>query len=447
MKQRPLNPVKKESLWGQVDQRVEQRVVEEVYSPWSFPLAPVLKRNSREVRWAIAHRQMNAIPREDVSSPDCRHVPQDKGWLIRDLGTDDHGSPFSGCFLFSPSLGGHDYWLRNISGRWPEATPPGEKLEWLVANFPIDSSALLRREMVKMPLVPALKKNSGEIRWAVHYWKQNAVRKEEAFPFPNIVDGLSRLSASKISSALDVADASRLAAEGNQHLTPSGMLCYRKDTVRHPSGAKDQLRILREVLSAFGAAGLQVSSGRTQLLKDHLKYLDCEVSAQRITGPPAYTMVIWQWPLIDTREALHALLSKCEYYRGFIADYTTLLAPLVRYTKQEQHDRIPIMDKDLAALDAFRLMDERTAASFDSRVPEVLWEAVHPGHQTFASTLMPLEVYCYRSQAIKNVSPLVRARRLQPLETHLRIDQRGTPHGNICLTMPCLTSFSFCANR
>ena len=78
--------------------------MEEVYSPWSFPLAPVLKKNSREVRWAIAHPRMNAIPREDISSHNCRHVPQDKGWPIRDLGTDDHESLPFGCFLFSPQL-------------------------------------------------------------------------------------------------------------------------------------------------------------------------------------------------------------------------------------------------------------------------------------------------------------------------------------------------------
>ena len=58
------------------------------------------------------------------------------------------------------------------------------------------------------------------------------------------------------------------------------------------------------------------------------------------------------------RKALRALLGKCEYYRGFIADYTTLLAPLVRYAQRKQHDRIPIMDKDFAALDAFRLLEE-----------------------------------------------------------------------------------------
>ena len=233
MKQRPLNPVQKESLWQQVDKQFEQRAVEEVYSPWSFPVAPVLT------------------------------------------------------------------------------------------------------------------KNSGEIRWAVHYRKQNVFRREEAFPFPNIADHLSRLSVSKTSFALGGADASRLAAGANRHLPLSERLSDRV----HPS-------ILHDVLSAFGAAGLQASPERAQLLQNHLKYLDCEVSVQRITGPPAYTTVIWEWPLLNTRKALRALPGKCEYYRRFMADCTTLLAPLVRYAQQKQPDRIPIMDKDFAALDAFRLLEE-----------------------------------------------------------------------------------------
>ena len=244
MKQRPLNPVQKESLWQQVDQQFEQRAVEEVYLPWSFPLAPVLT------------------------------------------------------------------------------------------------------------------KNGGEIRWAVHYWKQNVFGRKEAFPFPTIADHLSRLSVSKTSFALGGADASRLAAGANRHLPPSERLFDRDDTALHPAGAWDQLRILHDVLSAFGAAGLQASPERAQLLQNHLKYLDCEVSAQRITGPPAYTTVIWEWSLLNTRNALRALPGKCEYYRGFMADYTTLLAPLVRYAQQKQPDRIPIMDKDFAALDPFHLLEE-----------------------------------------------------------------------------------------
>ena len=92
--------------------------------------------------------------------------------------------------------------------------------------------------------------------------------REEAFPFPNIADHLSHLSVGKISSALDGADASRLAAEANRHLPPFERLSDRDDMALHPAGAWDLLRILRDVLSTFGAAGLPASSERAQLLQD-----------------------------------------------------------------------------------------------------------------------------------------------------------------------------------
>ena len=44
MKHRPLNPVMEESLRQQIDRWIEQRVVEEANSPWSFPLVPVPKK-------------------------------------------------------------------------------------------------------------------------------------------------------------------------------------------------------------------------------------------------------------------------------------------------------------------------------------------------------------------------------------------------------------------
>ena len=57
------------------------------------------------------------------------------------------------------------------------------------------------------PSVPVPKKNSDELRWAVDYLKLNAITKKDAYPLPNIVDNLSRLSSSKIFSTLDGAGA------------------------------------------------------------------------------------------------------------------------------------------------------------------------------------------------------------------------------------------------
>ena len=59
------------------------------------------------------------------------------------------------------------------------------------------------------PLVLVPIKNGKDIRWAVDYRRLNAVTKKDAFPLPNIADNLSRLSNSRIFSALDGAGAFR----------------------------------------------------------------------------------------------------------------------------------------------------------------------------------------------------------------------------------------------
>ena len=66
MKHRPLNPVMEESLRQQIDRWLEQRVVEEADSPWSFPLVPVPKKNSKEIRWAVDYRKLNAVTKKDA---------------------------------------------------------------------------------------------------------------------------------------------------------------------------------------------------------------------------------------------------------------------------------------------------------------------------------------------------------------------------------------------
>ena len=222
------------------------------------------------------------------------------------------------------------------------------------------------------PLVPVPKKNGKEIRWAVDYRKLNAVTKKDAFPLPNIADNLSRLSGSRVFSALDGAGAfhavpvrcadrektafsspfgqyqfvkmpfglanapatySRLVAKALRHLPFSEVLCYLDDTAVHSADAWGHLRILRKVLAAFRAAGLQISPEKAQLFQDHIKYLGHEVSAQGISIPPEYTSVIQEWPIPHNIKTLRAFLGKCGYYRRFIADYATLSAPLVQYTK------------------------------------------------------------------------------------------------------------------
>ena len=243
------------------------------------------------------------------------------------------------------------------------------------------------------PLVPVPKKNSDEIRWAVDYRRLNAITKKDAFPLPNITDNLSRLSGSRVFTALDGAGAfhvvpvrrcdrektafstpfgqyqftrmpfglanapatySRLVSKALRHLPTSEVLCYLDDTAIHSADAWPHLRILRKVLTAFRAAGLQISPEKAQLFRDHIRYLGHEASAQGVRIPDEYTKVVRQWPLPDTLKTLRAFLGKCGYYRKFIANYSTVAAPLIQYTQHDQHDSIPRLSEDSAAVQAFR---------------------------------------------------------------------------------------------
>ena len=49
MKHRPLNPIMEESLRQQIDRQMEQPLIEEADSPWSFPLVPVPKKNGNDL--------------------------------------------------------------------------------------------------------------------------------------------------------------------------------------------------------------------------------------------------------------------------------------------------------------------------------------------------------------------------------------------------------------
>ena len=128
---------------------------------------------------------------------------------------------------------------------------------------------------------------------------------------------------------------SHLVAKALRHLSSSEVLCYLDDTAVHSGDAQHHLRILRKVLAAFRAAGLQISPAKAQLFRDRIQYLGHDISARGIQIPEDYTRVVRQWPLPTNIKALRAFLGKCGYYRRFIAGYSTLAAPLINYTQRE----------------------------------------------------------------------------------------------------------------
>ena len=284
MKHRPLNPVMEESLRQQIDRWLEQWVIEEADSPWSFPLVPVPKKNSREIRWAIDYCPLNAVTKKDA-------------FPLPNIA--DNLSRFSGSRVFSA----------------------------------LDGAGAFHA-------VPVRRANREKTAFSSPFGQYQFVR----MPF-----GLANAPATY----------SRLVAKALRHLPSSEVLCYLDDTAVHSEDAWSHLSVLHKVLAAFRAAGLQISPDKAQLFRDHIKYLGHKVSTQGISIPPDYTSVIKDWPIPDTLKALRAFLGKFGYYRRFIADYAAISAPLVQYTRRDQHEGIPHLQQDTAAVRAFRTMKQK----------------------------------------------------------------------------------------
>ena len=130
---------------------------------------------------------------------------------------------------------------------------------------------------------------------------------------------------------------SRLVAKALQHLPSSEVLCYLDDMAVHSEDAWSHLHVLRKVLAAFRAGGLQISPEKAQLFRDHIKYLGHEVSAQGISIPPHYKSVIRDWPIPDNLKALRTFLGKWGYYRRFITDYDIWLEILASFDFTVKH--------------------------------------------------------------------------------------------------------------
>ena len=284
MKHRPLNPVMEESLRQQIDRWLEQRVVEEADSPWSFPLVQVPKKNSQEIRWAVDYCRLNTVTKKDAFP-----LPNIADNLFR----------LAGSRVFSA-----------LDGAGAFHTVPVRHADREKTVF---SSPFGQYQFVRMPF------------------------------------GLANAPATY----------SRLVTKALHHLLSLEVLCYLDDTAVHSEDAWSHLRVLRKVLAAFRAAGLQISPEKALPFRDHIKYLGHEVSAQGISIPPDYTSVIKDWPIPDTLKPLRAFLGKCGYYRRFIAHYAALSTLLVQYTWRDQHEGIPCLRQDAAAVRAFRAMTQK----------------------------------------------------------------------------------------
>ena len=125
------------------------------------------------------------------------------------------------------------------------------------------------------------------------------------------------------------------------NIPSSEVLWYLDNTALHSTNAWQHLQILKTVLGAFRATGLQISPEKAQLFQNSIQYLGHEISAQGVHVPTEYTKVVRDFLIPDTLRTLRAFFGKCGYYRRLIANYATIAAPLIQSHNRTNMNTIP----------------------------------------------------------------------------------------------------------
>ena len=217
-------------------------------------------------------------------------------------------------------------------------------------------------------------KKDGSYRFCVDYRRLNKVTKKDAYPLPYISAILDRLRDAKYLSSLDIKSAywqvpmapeSReftaftIPGRGLFHFRrmPMGLtnapatwqrlidqvlgadlephvLVYLDDIIVISADFETHLRVLDQVMTRLRTAGLTVSREKCEFCRPQLKYLGYVVDGGGLRVDPDKVAAILGIPAPRNSKEVRRFVGMASWYRRFIPDFATILAPLHHLTKK-----------------------------------------------------------------------------------------------------------------
>lgn len=245
------------------------------------------------------------------------------------------------------------------------------------------------------PVVMVTKKD-GSVRFCVDSRKLNSVTIRDSYPLPRIQDILDNLRGARYITSLDFRSAfwqiplaDRESCEKTAFIVPQRGLFefvrmpfgltnaasemqrltdiivnyeFTKDTDNCVFGYVDDLilvsrtfeghlQLLKKVKDRLKEAGLSVNLKKCEFCKAELKYLGYILNENGLKTDPAKLDSIQHFPIPTTAKALRGFIGLCSYYRRFVDNFSSIIAPLtVLLGKKKGRDPI---DWDEDANNAF----------------------------------------------------------------------------------------------
>lgn len=217
-------------------------------------------------------------------------------------------------------------------------------------------------------------KKDNTYRFCVDYRKLNACTKKDAYPIPLISGILDKLRDAKFISSLDIKSAYWQVplAESSKDYTafsvvgglyrfcvmPFGLtnspatwerlidsvlgadlqpsvLVYLDDIVVVSQDFETHMETLQKVFDRLHLAGLKVNFDKCQFCRSELKYLGYIVDKFGLRPDPAKVEAILNIPAPKTVKEVRRFIGTASWYRRFVPNFSTIVAPLSNLTKKK----------------------------------------------------------------------------------------------------------------